>query len=172
MDLIFSSGSNGPRIVTELIPEWISVGYSHADPASPVNALAAVGYKPEQIPVMKLLVEGMRAQGRTPVFAIFDDTVQVIFSVSPLSSGVRMILRESALFEAIEEEIEGFYLTSIADFDPNDNEVAIFEKCYKRDQGFTLLLVEVSETDPHNGETTPFERFRVTRIERKFQTLV
>lgn len=171
MTQILSSTDKGLQLTVEMEPEWVTVGYGHSGPGTPVHAAVAVGYEQEQLPLVKVVVEGLRAQHRSPTIAIFDDTVQICFLTSPVTPQCRDIIGRLPMMSEVLDCLIGFNITSMADVFRTDDAFKVFQRCYERDHQISLVLMEVANVGPSGGNGEPFDILSVNELKAEFQRI-
>ncbi len=173
MKVVFATTNKGLEVILDLEPAWVSVGYGHAGRGMPVQATVAVGYDRSQLPIVKLVTEAMRAQKACPIIAVFEETVQIGFSLSPIEPQSMGLFQKIPFFGAFGKDIAGLHIGSAADFYPKDDAYGVFERCYQRDRTISLVIMGyahvVGQEESHG---IPLDVFAVSDLKREPQLLV
>lgn len=172
MQPILSSTDNGLQLTFELVPDWVTVGYGGPDPKGPFQAVVAVGYDRRQLPLVKLISKAMRDQEAVPVISIFDDTVQLLFSTSPMPPGFMSLVQQTSPIASVFEELDKLNITSMADVFPEDDGYKTFMGIYERNRAISLVLMETALVGPGGGGGVPFEIFTVNDLKTEFQSSI
>lgn len=154
-----------PRLILDFVPVNSVVGYVPIT-AKHARAAIALQYRVEQISFIAPLLAQLQREARTPTVAIFEDTLQVLFSVRILPPQLAEYLRQEA---ALPMNLIGSLrvcLASAANHEP-DESYKFFRRCYERDGTFKFVVA-----GPDLSARVPGGDFQVSELLDRSQDVV
>ncbi len=167
--LMLESGAKaGLCLILELTPFDVTIGYTHEEEGTELHAAVSACYEPRHMPLISAFLHEMNAQRAVPVLAIYEDTVQIVLSVSPVTSTCIRALQDFFGYEIERlDELGTIKLVSMADADQEDEFFKVFTRCYESD-GFIWLNFAVADS-ADSVQPLNFARATVQKLEREFQ---
>ncbi len=167
------AGAGKMQLVIDMQPEWVTVGYGAAGAGMPIGAAIALGYDALHLPMMKTIVACMRTQHTMPTVSIYDDTVQIVFSVGPIPDECRTIVRAFlGPFTELADELQILKAVSAGDICRNDESFMRFEALFEHQGMLSLVLMQEADVGDNGGHGEPFDVFIVREVLDTMQDLL
>jgi hypothetical protein len=162
---------NGNELFVEVEPVCTLVGYAHPRGSTHIVGCVVIEFDSDSVLFMQQLSKLWRSAPQSPIVAMYENTVQVSFSVQKPKEEFTALINTFFPLTQVVDSISAIHVTSVANMFPEDPAYLVFKRCFERDGHGTLLMMEHTSIEGHEGSGVPFSKFLFTEVRDTFQKL-